>query len=349
MWILAAATCLQPGPADLSAQTAGPGTPSETPFKIVRLDPSLDELVSPDAMPEILGSQFGLTEGPVWVQEGKSGYLLFSDLIENVIYKWTPGGTISAFLENAGYSGNDILNVGQQTKRGRAVVILTGPNGLALDAQGRLIYCAMADRTLMRLEKDGTRTIVADRYEGKRFGGPNDVIVKSDGAVYFTDSVNGMRGGGTSPARELPFSGFYLVKDGKVTLLGGDKDQPGAWPNGIALSPDEKYLYVTLGFRKIMRYEVQSDDTIANGREFADVDGNDGMKVDQKGNLYSTSGAGPGEVRITSPQGKLLGRLPCRKRGVNRATRCAPQTSRLAMPTAGPSISPPAHTCSVFD
>jgi gluconolactonase len=155
------------------------------------------------------------------------------------------------FLENSGYTGKDNLSLGQQTiTGGRVAILLIGSNGLALDPQGRLLITAMADRNLVRLEKDGTRTMLADRYEGKCFSGPNDVTVKSDGAVYFTDSVNGMRGGGASPARELPFNGFDLVKDGKVTLLGGDKDQPGDFPNGITLSPDEKHLYVTAGPRK---------------------------------------------------------------------------------------------------
>jgi gluconolactonase len=166
----------------------------------------------------------------------------------------------------------------------------------------------MADRTVYRLEKDGSRTLLADRYEGKRFNGPNDIVVKSNGAVYFTDSVWGLRGAGNDPAREIPFSGFYLIKDGKVTLLGGDKDNPGAFPNGITLSPDEKYLYVTAGGRRTMRYEILADDTVANGRVFVD-DGSDGMRVDQKGNLYTTSGGTPGRIQITSPEGKPLGRL----------------------------------------
>jgi gluconolactonase len=116
-----------------------------------------------------------------------------------------------------------------------------------------------------------------------------------------------MRGGGNSPARELPYSGFYLIKDGKVTLLGGDKDHPGEFPNGITLSPDEKRLYVTAGFRKTMVYDVQPDDTLANGRVFIPDAGIDGMKVDQRGNLYSTIQGS--EIWITSPEGKHLGTL----------------------------------------
>jgi gluconolactonase len=306
-----------------AAQTPGPQrgarggqTPTESPFKIVKLDPALDALIAPDAKMELLGDRFGLNEGPVWVQEGRTGYLLFSDMLDNVIYKWEANHPISVFLENAGYTGRDVNNVGQQTRRGRSAAILIGPNGLTLDPQGRLIICAMPDRTIVRLEKDGTRTILADKFEGKRFNGPNDVVGKSDGAIYFTDSISGLRGANASPLRELPFNGFYLVKDGKVTLLEEKLRDPSAtgFPNGIALSPDEKKLYVTAG-RKVMRYDVNADDTVSNPQEFADLMGNDGMKVDKLGNVYTTSGAGPGEVRITSPEGKRLGLLQLPQRG----------------------------------
>jgi gluconolactonase len=296
----------------------GGQTPTDRPFSVVKLDPALDAIVDANAKAELLGDRFGLTEGAVWIQEGQNGYLLFSDMLDNVIYKWEPGKPISVYLEMAGYTGTDFLNVGQQTRRGRSATILIGPNGLSRDPQGRLVICAMPDRNVARIEKDGKRTILADRFEGKRFSGPNDVVVKSDGAVYFTDSISGLRGAGASPLRELPFSGFYLVKDGKVTLLDEKLRDPqaagGAFPNGIALSPDEKFLYVTLG-RKIMRYEIKADDTVANPTEFADVQGNDGMKTDRMGNLYTTPGAGPGEVRIWSPQGKRLGTLQLPQRG----------------------------------
>ena len=294
-------------PAAVMAALAIGQTPAERPFRIVALDPALNAIIAPGTKLETLGEHFGLTEGPVWIQGGKSGYLLFSDCAANVIYKWAPGGVLSVFLENSGYTGKDNLNVGQQTiTGGRVAIVLIGSNGLALDPQGRLVITAMVDRNVVRLEKDGTRTMLADRYDGKRFSGPNDVTVKSDGAVYFTDSVNGMRGGGASPARELPFNGFYLVKDGKVTLLGGDKDLPGDFPNGIALSPDEKHLYVTAGFRKTLRYDLLPDDTVANPKVFLDA-GNDGMKVDRDGNLYSTVQGN--EIWITSPEGKHLGTI----------------------------------------
>jgi gluconolactonase len=283
-------------------------TPGGTPFRIERLDPALDEIVSPDANIELLADGFALTEGPVWVGEGQQGYLLFSDNAGNVIYKWEPGKPISAFLEKSGFTGTDSSKVGAQTIAGRVAILLIGSNGLALDPQGRLVVTAMNDRTIYRLEPDGTRTVLADRYEGKRFNGPNDIVIKSNGAIYFTDSVWGLRGAANDPARELPYSGFFLVKNGTVTLLGGDRDAPGMFPNGITLSPDEKYLYVTAGGGRTMRYDILPDDTVANGRMFVQH-GSDGMRVDQKGNLYTTSGGGPGVIQITSPEGKPLGRL----------------------------------------
>jgi|SRR5581483_4003889 len=287
--------------------------PLERPFQIIRLDPALDQIVAPTAKLDTLGEHFGLTEGPVWIKQGNNGFLLFSDCAANVIYRWTPSapfsarGSLSVFLENSGFTGKDNLNVGQQTiSGGRVAILLIGSNGLALDPQGRLLITAMADRNIVRLEKDGTRTVLADRYEGRRFSGPNDIAAKSDGAVYFTDTVNGLRGGAAGPLRELPFNGFYLIKDGKVTLLGGDKDHPGEAPNGITLSPNEKHLYVTAGFRKTLRYDVLPDDTVANPTVFLDA-GNDGIKCDRAGNVYSVV---PGnEIWITSPEGKHLGTL----------------------------------------
>jgi gluconolactonase len=290
-----------------------PAAPAgDVPFKIVRLDPALDAIISPDAKLETLGDRFGLAEGPVWMpgQNGQDGFLLFSDIAANLIYRWSRDRGLSVFMEKAGYTGKDTLTVGQQTTTGgRIAILLIGPNALTLDPQQRLVICAMTDRTVVRIEKDGTRTVLADRYQGKRFSGPNDIAVKSDGAVYFTDSVGGLRGGDDSPQRELPYNGFYLVKDGTVTLLGNDEGHPADFPNGIGLSPDEKHLYVTAGFGKTFRYDVQADDTVANGRLFVDT-GNDGLKVDRKGNLFSSNNArGVAEISITSAEGKRLGAI----------------------------------------
>lgn len=288
---------------------------------VVRLDPALDALISPGAKAELLkGDYFGALEGPVWVDEGRGGYLLFSDMAANVIYKWTPGGQLSIFLEKSGYTGNDINNVGGQYTNGRLHLLNIGSNGLTLDRDGRLIIAGMTDRNVTRLEQNGSRTTLADRYEGKRLNSPNDLVVKSDGAIYFTETTSGMRGRDESPARELPFHGVYLIKDSVLRLL--EKDPQGVAPNGIAFSPDEKILYVNGGV-KISAYDVRADDTIANARVLIDVGGTngtpgntDGMKVDRGGNIYCS---GPGGVWIISPQGKHLGTIVTPDRVANLA------------------------------
>jgi gluconolactonase len=269
---------------------------------VERLDPGLDAIVSPDARLELLGEHFGITEGPVWVQEGRRGYLLFSDIAANVIFKWTPDGQTSVFLEKSGYTGTDVLNVGAQTTSGRLAVIALGSNGLTLDRQGRLLIATHGDRNVVRLEKDGTRTVLADRYEGKRFDGPNDLVMRSNGALYFTDNPAGLRGRDKSPAKELPFSGVFLIKDGRVELL--DRNPQGGAPNGIALSPDERQLYVGSG-GKIIRYDIQADDTVTNGRVVIES-ATDGMKVDDRGNIYLTAQKA---VLIFSRDGKRLGAI----------------------------------------
>jgi gluconolactonase len=136
------------------------------------------------------------------VPEGQDGYLLFSDNAGNVIYKWQRDRPLSVFLEKSGFTGSDNTRVGAQTIAGRVAILLIGSNGLALDPSGRLVVTAMNDRSIYRLEKDGTRTVLADRYEGKRFSGPNDIVVKSNGSVYFTDTPWGLRDSEKDSQRE---------------------------------------------------------------------------------------------------------------------------------------------------
>jgi gluconolactonase len=303
---------------------AQPGSPLPRDFRVVRSDPRLDEVISSDARLELIGDRFGLTEGPVWVPDGDEGFLLFSDLISNVIYRWAPGEPISVYLDRAGYSGNELTKAGFQTRRGRMAVLLIGPNGLSLDAEGRLLYLAANDRAVMRLEREGTRTVVADRYDGRRFNGPNDLAVHSNGSIYLTDSVWGIRDGLANPDSQIPFSGVYLIRGADVTLLYSNADDPAGWPNGIALSPDERHLYMNAGTQHLLRYEVAADGTLSNRTIFVAGEGSDGMKVDVLGNLYTTNGAGAGEVRITSPAGVRLGviELPVPK-GEPQAQVCA--------------------------
>src|SRR5262249_36102105 len=146
---------------------------------VLTLDPALEHLVPSSAKLELLkGDYFGFVEGPVWVPEGGSGYLLFSDLPANAVYKWTPKGELSVAIPRSGFTGRDSSTAGAELNNGRLTVIILGSNGLTRDRQGRLIICAHGDRTLVRIEKDGTRTILADHYDGKRLNSPNDVVVK---------------------------------------------------------------------------------------------------------------------------------------------------------------------------
>jgi len=296
------------------AQDATPGTmrgdgppPAPSDFRIVRADPGIDAVVSPDAELELLASGFGLNEGPVWVPEGESGYLLIAGLIDNVIYKISADRAVSVFMERAGYTGTDVNRVGTQTRSGRSHVLLIGPSCTGLDSQGRLIWCANNDRALMRLEPDGSRTVLSNGADGKRFSGPNDIAVRRDDGIYLTDNDFGLRDAGNSPDKEMP-NGIWLIKDGQSRLV-LDAQALGGIPNGIALSPDERHLYLTAG-QRIIRYEVEPDGSLGESTLFAEGRGiGDGMKTDELGNLYSTSGAGPGVVRITASTGTLLGFL----------------------------------------
>ena len=283
--------------------------PAAKPFNITRSDPALDEVVASNATAELLATGFGLNEGPVWVREGNSGYLLVGGLLDNVIYKVAADKTVSVFLEKAGYTGTDVDNTGTQTRAGRSHVLLIGPSCASLDSQGRVIWCADNDRAVMRLEKDGTtRTkLSGGSDDGKRFSGPNDIVVAKDDAVYLTDNDFGLRNGGKNPDKQLQ-NGIWRIKDGKSTMV-LDAMTLGGIPNGIVLSPDEKYLYANAG-QRMFRYEMKPDGSLGPGSLFTQGPGiGDGMKVDTRGNVYSTSGAGPGIVRVTSPAGTLLGYL----------------------------------------
>src|SRR5689334_8112993 len=225
--------------------------PAPKPFNITRSDPGLDAIVAANTKAELIASGFGLNEGPVWVREGQSGYLLVSGLLDNVIYKIAADKTVSVFLEKAGYSGNDVDHTGTQTRSGRSHVLLIGPSCTSLDSQGRLIWCADNDRAVMRLEKDGTRTVLSSGSNGKRFSGPNDIVVAKDDAVYLTDNDFGLRDGGKNPDKQLQ-NGIWRIKDGQSTMV-LDAMVLGGIPNGITLSPDQRYLYANAG-QRMFRY-----------------------------------------------------------------------------------------------
>jgi gluconolactonase len=278
-------------PVTLSAQSQKVGS-------VERLDPALDGIVQADAKIEKLAGGFKFTEGPIWIHEG---YLLFSDIPANAIMKWTPDGKVSVFMKPSGYRGTTAFKGPE-----------SGSNGLTLDKQGRLTIAEHANRRVTRREKDGKLTVLAERYEGKRLNSPNDLVWKSDGSLYFTDPPYGLQTqGDDDPLKELKFNGVFRVAQGKLQLLIKDLTRP----NGIAFSPDEKYLYIAVSdeIKKIwMRYDVKPDGTVANGKVFFDASSSkedglpDGMKVDQKGNVYGT---GPGGVWVFSPDGKHLGTI----------------------------------------
>lgn len=286
---------------------------SAQPFSITRSDPALDALIAPTAQLKMLAAGFGFIDTPLWIkgQQGEEGFLLASSIIDNVVYKVTTEGNVSVFLDKAGYSGDDFANDGKLAQIGRMRVILMGPGCVAADAQNRLVWCAGQDRAIMRLEPDGTRTVLADAFAGKRFNGPNDVAITADGAIYFTDSDVGIRGGINGGLAQMP-NAVLRWKDGAVTMV-VSREQLGAEPNGVALSPNDDYLYLSAGTMspdpKIMRYPVLADGSVGTGELFTHGPGiGDGMKTDSAGNLWSTQPV-PGIVRITSPAGKLLGLL----------------------------------------
>ncbi len=274
------------------------GKPREVNVEVLRLDRGINEIVSPNPKIFKLAEGFKFTEGPIWIREG--GYLLFSDPNNNTIYKYKPDGDLSVFREKSGYAGEDIAEYGQP-----------GSNGLTLDKEERLTLCEHGNRRITRIEKDGQLTVLADRYEGKRLNSPNDLVYRSDGTLFFTDPPFGLPKFYDDPRKELPFSGVYSIFQGKLQLV--SKELKG--PNGIAFSPDEKYLYVGNWDEKkkvVMRYEVKKDGTLSDRKIFFDMtkakgeDAIDGIKVDQKGNLYVS---GPGGVWILSPGGKHLGTI----------------------------------------
>jgi len=274
------------------------GNVHEAGGEIARVEAGLDAIVPAGAKMEKLAEGFLFTEGPVWVRDG--GYLLFSDPNANRIYRWTPDGQVSVFRTKSGYTGFDVGEYGQP-----------GSNGLTLDRDGRLTINEHGNRRVTRLEKNGVVTVLADRYEGKRLNSPNDLVYRSDGALYFTDPPFGLPKFFDDPRRELPFSGVFCLKDGQLKVVSTDL----AGPNGLAFSPDEKYLYVGNWdpMKKIvMRYDVNVDGTLASGKVFFDMtsapgeDALDGIKVDQAGNLYVS---GPGGVWILSPAAKHLGTI----------------------------------------
>lgn len=268
--------------------------PSEVNVEVIRHDPAIDRIVGLNPKVFKLAEGFQFTEGPVWTKDG----LLFSDPNANTIYKYWTDGKLSVFRSPSGYSGEDIAEYRQP-----------GSNGLTLDAAGALVVNQHGNRRVVRIGSDGKEEVVTDKFDGKRFNSPNDLVYRSDGTLFFTDPPFGLPKFGADPRKELSFAGVYSLKDGKLTLL--SKDFSG--PNGIALSPDEKFLYVGNwddNRKTVYRFPVNPDGSVGEGQLFYDFtpvkgeDAIDGVKVDVEGNVYVSA---PGGLHIVSPAGKHLG------------------------------------------
>ena len=278
------------------AERAAVGVPVEARFE--RLDPAFDAIAPAGTRVERLATGFDFIEGPVWHPDG---YLLFSEPNNNGIYRWSPlDGGVSVFRTHSGYTGVDIGEYGQP-----------GSNGLTLDGDGRLTICEHGNRRVTRLERNGQLTVLADRVDGKRLNSPNDLVYKSDGALYFTDPPFGLPKFHDDPRRELDAFGVYRVAGDQVTQV--DASMRG--PNGLAFSPDERFLYVDDWDEKakiVKRFPVNPDGTLGAATVFFDMAGApgeealDGLKVDRDGNLYVS---GPGGVWVISPEGKHLGTI----------------------------------------
>jgi gluconolactonase len=293
--------------------------------EIQKLDPALDQIVPAKATLERVATGFNKwTEGPAWTREGS---LMFAEIPANNIVKLVPGQGATVFMHPSGYKGTEPY-------KGRE----PGSNGMTLDAKGRLTVAGHAGRTVWRLESLDPKaqvTVLADSYQGKKLSSPNDLVYKSDGSLYFTDPPYGLPShDDTDPTKELQVNGVYRIPNAlqqkpgaapardKLQLVIGDL----ARPNGIAFSPDEKYLYIAESGKKVwLRYRVQPDGSVTDGALFLDpfadkttdpkaTDVPDGIRVDKKGNLY---GSGPGGVWIISPDGKHLGTIKVPERVAN--------------------------------
>ena len=266
-----------------------------------RLSPEMDSIIAPGAEVEVLAEGFDWAEGPVWVESG--GYLLFTDLPQNVIWRWSEADGLSEFMRPSGFDGEDASHLREP-----------GANGLVIEPSGALLMCDHGNRSLSRVDLATRRkTIVVDRFERKRLNSPNDLVIHRSGAIYFTDPPYGLEGLNESPVKELAHNGVYrLAPDGKVTLI----DDALSFPNGVALSPDHRTLYVAVSDPQapiLMAYALGDDGRATSSRLVFDAASMmgpdapgvpDGLKVDARGRIFTT---GPGGVLVLTPDGELLG------------------------------------------
>jgi gluconolactonase len=289
---LAPLGCKQAGaPADNSA------TPAAAPpanMRVDRMDPALDQVVAPDAKVEKVAGGFLFNEGPMW----REGRLWFSDLVGNKMYAVSPDGKVELLIDKAGGMDNG------------AKGFYRGSNAMATDKDGSVLMCQHSMRRIARVDDKLHVTNFLDKWNGKRFNSPNDLVFAPDGSLWFTDPPFGLDKKAQDPAKEIPFSGVYRYAHGKVTAVIKDLDNP----NGIGFSPDGKVLYIsnTAPHQFVDRYDVKADGTMGQPTTFISYPDTpaseppDGLKLDSAGNLWTT---GPGGIRIINPQGKVLGQI----------------------------------------
>ena len=281
--------------------------------RINRLDPRLDALIPKDAEIEVLAKGFTWAEGPLWMPDEDSkagGYVLFSDIPRNSIFKWEEGKGVSLFMKPSGYTGVEYYG------------LEPGSNGLIRDPKGRLVMCEHGDRRVSVLTEHGGKRTLADNYEGKRLNSPNDGCFDAYGNLFFTDPPYGFPNREKDERQELGFYGVYrLSRGGELSLLTKEMTRP----NGIALSPDQKTLYLAQSDPRAALWKafpIKDDGTLGKSRVVNDVTeyvgkmpgGCDGLKVDEKGHLFAT---GPGGVWIMTPEGEVLGRIETGQRTAN--------------------------------
>lgn len=292
-----------PASRSLAAAAAGGEAPAPRPFAIIAADPAFETLIAPDAKLEPVASFPGASgEGPLW----RKGKLWFSDQRGGKIHELALDGTSRVLAENAGGPIDPKIRLNQGTK------------GLAAWSDGSVLILRQSLRDVAKLNADGTITEFLHTFEGKRFNSPNDLIVGKDGALWFTDPPIGLPGfgdppgSGPPPDKQIPFSGVFRYKDGKLTAAATDMDQP----NGIGLSPDGRTLYVANSRPDmyVRAYAVAADGSLSNPRDLIRIPTDtpwgrgfpDGLRVDAKGDVWVT---GPGGIIVLAPDGKLLGRI----------------------------------------
>jgi len=281
----------------VAAPAFGAGPVAEP--RIQRLSPAFDRMVAPGTQVETIATGIRWAEGPVWVEAGQ--YLLFSDPPANIVRRWRKGGPAVPFLDPSGAGGTDPKLIREP-----------GANGLALDRTGRLLIANSGGRSIDRVDLvTRRREVVVDRYQGKRFNSPNDMHVTRDGTLYFTDPPYGLTEGDTSPLKEMSVNGVYRLRPGGVVeLLEGGLTRP----NGIALSPDETRLYVSVSDEAAPRIMVYDLDTkgVRNARVLLDAKAMkarggaglpDGMKVARDGTLVCSV---PGGMMFMTPDAEPL-------------------------------------------